>query len=107
MLSRRALLAAPFLITSCNRTPTHQRVDPALAPLIPADTTALAGIRVDNLKKTPAWAKLFPPNSPSPFGAFEKRTGMDLRNSLYEVVYCLGGKHPVALVRGKFVDGGT
>ncbi len=101
ILSRRAALLAALGLAACKREATHQRVDPALAPLIPAGTTTLIGVRVDNLRKTPAWAKLSPM-----LNGLSKRTGLDVAQTVHEVVYCLGGKHRAALIRGKFVDGG-
>lgn len=106
ILSRRQLLLSPLLLLSCNREITHQRVDPALAPLIPQDTTTLIGVRADNLRNTPAWDKLFPAQGPITLEALKKRTGLDLRTGMHEAVLCSGGKHRVALIRGKFVDGG-
>ena len=101
ILSRRHALLASLGLLGCKREPTHQRVDPALAPLVPGDTTTLIGLRLDNLRKTPAWAKLAPL-----LAGLSKRTGLDIAETVYEVVYCLGGKHRAALIRGKFVDSG-
>lgn len=105
ILSRRALLLAP-LLTACSRTVTQQRVDPALAPLIPPDTTTLVGVRLDNLRRTPAWEILFPRDGSIALEQLRIQTGIDLTKGIYEVVYCLGGKSRAALIRGKFVDGG-
>ncbi len=106
ILSRRNLLLAPLALAACKREVTHQRVDPALAPLIPSDTTTLIGLRVDNLRKTPYWDKLFPATGPSILDNLKLQSGLDLRTGLYEAVYCNGGRHNLALIRGKFVDGG-
>jgi len=106
ILSRRRALLAPLLLFGCKQEVKHQRVDAALAPLIPPDSTTLIGARIDNLRKTPAWDKLFPATGPIALETLKKQTGLDLRTATHEVVYCLGGKHRVALIRGKFVDGG-
>lgn len=106
ILSRRELLLTPVLLAACSREATHQRVDPALAPLIPPDTTSLIGVRVDHLRNTPAWPKLFPPNGEIALEKLKAQTGLDLRTGLYEAIYCIGPKHRIALIRGKFVDGG-
>ncbi len=106
ILSRRAAVLAPLLLFGCKQEVTHQRVDAGLAPLIPSDTTTLIGIRVDNLRKTPAWDKLFPASGPIALETLKKQTGLDLRTGTHEVVYCAGGKHRLGLIRGKFVDGG-
>jgi hypothetical protein len=106
ILSRRQLLLSPLLLAACKKEVLHQRVDPALAPLIPGDTTTLIGVRVDNLRKSTAWEKLFPAQGPIALETLKKQSGLDLRTGLYEAVFCMGGKHRVALIRGKFVDGG-
>lgn len=103
--SRRSLLALP-LLGACSRKPEHARVDPALAPLVPEGTTSLAGLRLDLLKKTPLWQKLFPAGGPGPLEGLRERTGMDVADALYEVVYCMGGRHRLALLRGKWTNGG-
>lgn len=103
--TRRALLSLP-LLGACKRKAEHARVDPALAPLVPEGTTSLAGMRLDLLKKTPLWQKLFPAQGAGPLEGLRERTGMDIADDLYEVVYCMGGRHRLALLRGKWTDGG-
>jgi len=100
------MLLAPLLLAGCNREVTHQRVDPALAPLIPQDTTTLLGVRLDNLRKTPAWDTLFPAKGTIALESLKQQSGLDIRNGMYEAVFCTGGRHQAALIRGKFVDGG-
>lgn len=104
-LTRRTLLALP-LLGACSRTPEKARVDPALAPLVPEGTTSLVGLRLDLLKKTELWGKLFPAGSAGPLEGLRQRTGMDIAEALYEVVYCMGGRHRLALLRGKWTNGG-
>jgi len=106
ILSRRGLLLTPLLLAGCKQEATRQRVDPALAPLIPPDTTMLFGARLDHLKKTSAWDQFFPAQGSIALESLKKQTGLDIRTTTHEVVYCSGGKHRVALIRGKFVDGG-
>ncbi len=106
ILSRRALLLASLAVGGCTREIMSQRVDPALAPLIPPDTTTLAGIRMDNLRDTPSWDKFFPQGGSIALENLRRQTGLDIGKGTYEVVYCLGGRHNAALIRGKFVDGG-
>ncbi|WP_155121469.1 hypothetical protein [Bryobacter aggregatus] len=106
ILSRRATLLAGLGFFGCGREGTHQRVDPALGPLIPSDTTTLVGIRLDHLRKTPAWKQLFPDNAPSVLDGLAKKSGIDVKETVHEVLYCLGGRHRCGLIRGKFVDEG-
>ncbi|MDX2268147.1 MAG: hypothetical protein NW208_08575 [Bryobacter sp.] len=100
-LPRRSLLALG-LLASCKRTPTHARVDPALAPLIPPDSTSLAGIRLDLLKKAPLWQSL----GQDLLANFAAQSGMKPAQELYELVYCFGGRHRLTLLRGKWTNGG-
>ncbi len=100
--TRRGLLGAALAV-GCNRKPEHARVDPALAPLIPADTTGLVGVRLDLLKQTPGWGHL----SAGLLAGLRERTAIDVLDDLYEVIYCVGGKNQLALLRGKFTDGGV
>jgi len=106
ILSRRGALLLPLFLTACKTEVTHQRVDPALAPLIPPDSTTLVGIRLDKIRKTPAWDKLFPEKGVSALDGLQTQTGMDLRTGMHEAVYCSGGRHQLVVIRGKFVDGG-
>ncbi len=105
-MTRREVLAGAGLLAGCRTTPEQARIDPALAPLIPPDTAALVGVRFDLLKKTALWERLFPKGSKSVFAGLEERTGFDVADDLYEAVYCLGGRNRLALIRGKFTDGG-
>lgn len=108
MQRRHFLVSGLVMMAGCKRQPEHARVDPALASLIPADTLALAGLRLDLLKKTESWSRILPQEEKQrALGDFEKRTGINLSEEIHELVYCLGGKHPIALVRGKFANGGV
>jgi hypothetical protein len=108
MQRRHFVLSGLVLAAGCKRQPEHARVDPALASLIPGDTLALAGLRLDLLKKTETYSKLLPEaEKKRVLGDFERRTGINLEDEIHEIVYCLGGKLPVALVRGKFTNGGV
>ncbi|MFN8938445.1 MAG: hypothetical protein ACK555_08155 [Acidobacteriota bacterium] len=106
ILSRRSLLLSSLALASCKRSPTSQRVDPALAPLIPPDSTSLIGLRMDHLQNTPAWSVLFPAQGEVALESLRRETGINLLKGMYEILYCLGGRHRVVLLRGKFVDGG-
>jgi hypothetical protein len=104
---RRTVLALPLAFAACRPTPTRQRIDPALSPLLPRGTTTVIGMRLDHIRKTPAWEKLFPASGSLAIEELKKRTGIDIRDDLYEVVYCVGGAHRAVLMRGKFTDGGV
>jgi hypothetical protein len=102
--ARRNFLAAlgGLSLAACKKAPETARVDPALAPLVPADATTVVGVRVDLLKKTPLWGQL----AGRLLKGLGERTGMDVDREIYELVYCAGGKNPLALLRGKWTNGG-
>ncbi|MGC8884571.1 MAG: hypothetical protein ACP5UT_17215 [Bryobacteraceae bacterium] len=77
-------------------------MDAAIAPLLPGRSLALAGLRIDRLKKT-AWFRPFVEGRrPAALRRFEERTGMDLVQDVWEVVWSLGPEGTVAFLRGKF-----
>jgi hypothetical protein len=79
-LMRRLLLIPLFaglvLLPACKRTPEHARVDAALAPLLPGDTVAL--------------------------DEFSQKTGLDLRENVWELVFSTNGATSYVFIRGKF-----
>jgi hypothetical protein len=55
---RAALIALVLLVTGCGPRGTKTvEIDPALARLIPSDTTALANVKVDPLRASPLFQK--------------------------------------------------
>jgi len=78
-------------------------LDPALLPLIPADSVSLGGIRVDALQKTETWARLA--NTPQwtrLMDEFTKDVGFDPRKDLMEVLWASNGKESLYFIRNKF-----
>ncbi len=77
-------------------------MDAAIAPLLPGSSLALAGLRIDRLKKT-AWFRPFlDGRRPAALRRFEERTGMDLARDVWELVWSLTGAGSLAFLRGKF-----
>ena len=57
-MSTRLLFVALLLSLSCARKPAAgPKIDPALATLIPNDTTILVGTRLEALERTPVYQK--------------------------------------------------
>jgi hypothetical protein len=81
-------------------------VDPALLTLVPPGTTALAGIRVDTLTKTPLYQKRLAQSSLPGIGEFVEATGVDPRRDIWQVLAAMDGKSTVIMIRGKFSEGG-
>lgn len=61
-LAACALVMLAWLGTGCGpRTPPSVEIDPALARLVPGDTLALMGVKVDALRATPLYGKWIAP----------------------------------------------
>ncbi|HEV2201767.1 MAG TPA: hypothetical protein VGR73_18255 [Bryobacteraceae bacterium] len=86
---------------SAPRPPTRVFIDPGLAPLIPPDTTVLAGVRVDLLAKHPAFAILA---SQRAIRRFTEITKIDPAKSLWQVLFVSNGHASLLLGRGKFAN---
>ena len=101
--NRRAFLfACAAALSACRPAPTRSRVDAAIAPLLPGSSLALAGLRIDRLKKTPWFRPFLAGQRPAALRRFEERTGMDLARDVWEVVWSLSGSGSLAFLRGKF-----
>ncbi len=77
-------------------------VDPALATLVPADTTYLIGTRVEKLQATPVYQKHVAKLPLSQLDEFAKKTGVDPRKDIWELLFCSNGKDGALMARGKF-----
>jgi hypothetical protein len=75
-------------------------IDPALATLVPGDTTAVFGVRAEALRATPFYKKWAA--GPSP-----EVPGVDLKNKAWQILVAADGKHTALLARGKFADEGA
>jgi hypothetical protein len=107
LLMRRFLsilvLAATALLPGCTkREPRFARVDAALAPLLPGDTVALACLRLDRLKDTPFYKKYIAGGRIKALDEFALKTGLDPRESVWELVFSTNGRTPYLFIRGKF-----
>lgn len=80
------------------------KIDPALATLIPPDTTLLVGTRLDALKRTPIYQKYLENRNIPQIEEFAKQTGLDPKKDLWELLFVSDGKHNVLLGRGKFAN---
>ncbi len=96
------------LLSGCgSRQAGSLKIDPALLMLVPSDTVTLGGVKVDQLRATPIYKKFGPQLEGSWVDAFQKRTGLDPRQDVWEIVGAVRREHSLLLARGKFVpDGG-
>jgi len=105
-VSIRTVLAALLLISvGCARkTPAGPKIDPALATLIPADTTLLVGTRLEALERTPVYQKYLADRKFPQVEEFARQTGLDPKKDLWELLFVSDGQHHVLLGRGKFAN---
>ncbi len=92
-----------FLMLGCGPARTGAaRIDPALAALVPSDTTLLAGVQMEALRATPLWQKYTAGRPLAAFDEFTRETGLDLRKDVGEVLIASNGKDTAVMARGKF-----
>jgi len=96
------LLVMAVALGGCKREPTHQRVDAAIAPLIPGDTIALGGLRLDRVKDTPFYRKYVEGKKIGVLETFRAKTGLDPAKDIWEVVWAISPKQRLVFIRGKF-----
>jgi hypothetical protein len=97
------VLAGLAFLPGCRRgAAEHARVDAAIAPLLPGDTVALACMRLDRLKDTPFYRKYVVGARIKPLDEFALKTGLDPRESVWELVFSTNGRTPYVFIRGKF-----
>ena len=100
---RLSSLCTAIVLAACTTKPAPEvKIDPALATLVPADTVLMVGVRVEALTKTPVYQKYLAGAKFGPFEDFAKKTGIDPRKDLWELLYVSNGKQGVLLGRGKF-----
>lgn len=97
-----SLLALSMVPAACRREPANARVDAAIAPLIPAGTSALAGLRLDRLKNTPFFRKYIEGRQIPALNEFKEKTGLDPVQDVWEAVWAFRPAHSVVFIRGKF-----
>ncbi len=99
-----ALVLGLGVITSCRRQPSPTVfLDPALAVLVPPDTTMLAGIRMQRIRATPFSEEL--KNSPR-LSEFQSSMGLVGESDIWEILIASNDSQWVALLRGKFTEMG-
>jgi hypothetical protein len=99
------LLCAAIILAGCARkSAVGPKIDPALATLIPDDTTLLVGTRLEALERTPVYQKYLADRNFSQVEEFAKQTGLDPKKDLWELLFVSNGKNNVLLGRGKFAN---
>ena len=104
-----ALIAACLclFLAGCSRQPSpNVFIDPALAVLVPPDTIALAGVRMQRLAETPFYKQWVVSRKLSYVDEFQRRTGLDPTKDLWEFLITSDGKSGLVLIRGRFSEHG-
>jgi hypothetical protein len=99
-------LIATLVLAGCSPLPTETSVfiDPQFASLVPADTTLLVGLRVENLVKTPIYQKYLSGGKISIVDRIARGTGINAEKSLWNLLFVSTGNQSFVLGRGKFAD---
>lgn len=99
------LLLLLWASVGCQRTPPASVfIDPALSTVIPSDAYALLGVRLEQLPSTPIYKKYLGDKPISMLDEFQKRTGIDARKDLYELLVAGTDRGAITFVKGKFSD---
>lgn len=92
-----------LVVVSCSRTGRQTVfIDPALATLVPPETSLLVGARLDKLRQTETYRKHFAGVRPAAVDRFAKETGLDPDKDLWEVLFASDGSESVLMARGRF-----
>jgi hypothetical protein len=103
----RCVLAASILLAGCNRQPSATVfIDPALGPLVPADTIMMAGIRMKQIVDTPFYRKHIVGQQVEFIEEFKKQTGLDPTKDFWEILFTSDGKESLVMMRGRFSEHG-
>lgn len=91
-------------LIGCAKKPASVHVDPSIETLVPSDTVLLVGTRLETLIKTPLYQQNFANREILQIDQFARRTGIDPRKDLWELLYTSNARQGVLLARGKFAD---
>ena len=93
-----AFVVLAMLGTGCGpRTPPSVEIDPALARLVPGDTLALIGVKIDALRATPLYGKWVAPRLDN----LAKKRAVGLDKDVSELLLVSNGKNTVVFAKGK------
>ncbi len=102
---RLGILVCALVLAGCGKkSVVGPKIDPALATLIPGDTTLLVGTRLEALEKTPVYRKYLADRKFPQVEEFAKQTGLDPQKDLWELLFVSNGKQNILLGRGKFAN---
>jgi hypothetical protein len=102
LLAPLSIALTLLLFSSCATHPPNSiTVDPLLEPLVPPDAVFAAGLDVDTMRNSPAWQKHLSKVDFPALTDFTRKTGLDPRQDIHQLLFYSTGKATVLLVRGK------
>ncbi len=104
----RAVLGLTLALALCacrSPQPKTVSIDPALESLVPADTTFAMGADMNSIRTTHVFQKYLTAVNLPQLDEFAKKTNVDPRKDLWQILSCSNGKTGLFLARGKFSNG--
>ena len=96
-------LVVCLVLAGCGGSATRRGpIDPALAAFIPPDAVALAGVRMDRVRKTPIYQKLALEKRLPRFEKFRTESGFDPSRDIHELLLAADGQNVLAIAHGTF-----
>ena len=92
----------PYLVLASLTILSCRSADTGLGAFVPADTVALAGMRMDQLRATALYQKLRAQQRFSELDDLKARTGFDATRDVNELLFATNGKDAVTIARGQF-----
>jgi hypothetical protein len=98
-----ALIVVCLLFAGCQAKRSQLlHIDADLESLVPADTTFVAGANLEAIRDTPVYQKLINSLPLPQLDDFTRRTGLDPRKDLSQILSCFNGKSGFLMAQGKF-----
>jgi hypothetical protein len=101
-MRRFPLLLLLLAFGACRKPEPGIHVDSALVAFVPSNTTAIAGIDFDQLKKTPLYQRHSSLSGVPGLNSLPDEIGLDPRRDIASMLVFLGSNQPVVLFRGTF-----
>ncbi len=104
----RAAIGLSLALALCACRPSKPKtvaIDSALETLVPADTTFAMGADMNSIRTTHVFQKYLTAVNLPQLDEFAKKTGVDPRKDLWQILSCSNGKTGLFLARGKFGNG--
>lgn len=101
---RLLLVAVAAVLSGCRHLPSGAvPTDRSLTAYVSSDAVMLAGVRLEALRATPTYQRLSEnAKNLSQLDEFSRKTGLDPRKDLTELLAASNGKDWIVIVRGKF-----